>query len=164
MRILAAVLFSLSLYGQSPALFQDPPELTPIPGPRIPKVTQKQLDHIVAYWQRVLSLGDWEISAHLVPIAKLPDGVAGMSHGDARCQCAALLVLRPEDYPSLAERNGLREKRGAEITRDIEDTVVHELVHLRLRAFRLATTAELDNAEEIAVDRLTTALLRARYR
>ena len=127
-----------------------------------PALSQKKLDGIVQHWRHVLLLDDWDVTAITVRIDALQEGTAGQSEVIPEYQGLIIHVLDPADYAELATRNKLRVKTGKAITRDIEDTVVHELVHLRLRSFRMAKDNELSAAEELVVTRLTTALLRKR--
>ena len=124
-----------------------------------PKVSQKQLDAWVAHWQRVLQLEDWRIAAMTARIDDLPDGAAGVSRSDPAYQEFTIHVLDPQDYARLATDNGVRPKYGKAILRDIEDTVLHEMLHLRLRSFRVAQEGDMRSAEELVVVRLTSAFL-----
>ncbi len=127
---------------------------------RPPSITQHQLDKMVQKWQRVLLLGDWQIRARTVRLDEIPVGAAGFSQADRDLRYMTIAVLDPADYADLAELNGTIPRHGKEIIRDIEDTVVHELVHLRLRDLVQADSAGLRAAEEMTVNRITSALLR----
>ena len=124
-----------------------------------PTVSQKTLDGMVKHWQHVLLLDDWQVTAIAVRLDELPEGTTGLSRAFPAYQALRIYVLDPVDYEVLAQRDNLRVKKGKEITRDIEDTVVHELLHLRLRQLRQADDAGLEAAEEVVVVRLTKALL-----
>ena len=124
-----------------------------------PVVSQKKLDAWVRQWQRVLLLDDWQIEARCVRLSELPKGASGLSEVDKNLQVERILVLDPRDYPELAKRDGIRLKQGKAIVRDIEDTILHEILHLRLRSFSLSPADKLEDAEEMVVNRLTTALL-----
>lgn len=71
-------------------------------------------------------------------------------------------VLRGEDYKALSRKEHSLQKTPQDIERDQINTVVHELVHLRLADLtnNLEATDEEKAAEEIVVVRITSALLR----
>ena len=114
---------------------------------------------MVSHWRHVLQLDDWSVSVVAVRLADLPQGAAAASETDSKMRALRIYVLTPSDYPALAKREGIAEKRGKEITKDIEDSVIHEMVHLRLRDYRMATSDDLPLAEEVVVVRITNALL-----
>lgn len=124
-----------------------------------PTLTQKMLDALAEHWKHVLQLDDWQVSVQAIPLPEMHQGAYGMSEVIAEVQVLHIYVLRPEDYKTLAAREHLVEKRGKAITKDIEDTVVHELLHLRLRVYRMAEQKDFATAEELVVVRLTNALL-----
>jgi hypothetical protein len=130
-------------------------------GAEPPTVSQKRLDQMAAHWQHVLKLDDWEIRAHLVRLAELEPGTMANSHRDNRLKAMSMSVLDPRDYTAAAVANHLVPKTGREIVKDIENSVVHELVHLRLAELMQADDPGILMAEEVTVDRLTSALLAA---
>jgi hypothetical protein len=152
--------FSLSfILLASLAFATDVPATKAPKAPKVPTLTQKQLDKMAAKWQHVLQLDDWRIYATAVRIDSLHPGVAGESQQDKALQILLLHVLDPRDYAELARREEDVPKAGKEIIEDIEDTVLHELMHLRLAPLRPdVKTQSLD--EEMVVVRLTTAFLR----
>lgn len=125
-----------------------------------PPVSQKKLDHTVARWQAVLQLQDWHVFVRAARIDELTPGTAGDSGTFTSTQRVMIRVLDPRDYAELSRREGTPVKVGRAVWEDIEDTIVHELVHLRLWQFKKATAANLDGAEELTVVRFTTALLK----
>ncbi len=135
-----------------------------IPAVTAPKITQKQLDKLTRYWQHVLKLDDWEIRARAVSLGELPEGATGASARERRGRYMSIMVLEPADYERAAAVNDTVPKRGKEILRDIEDTIIHELVHLRLYDLVSATDEqETATVEEYTVNRVTSALLAARH-
>ena len=127
-----------------------------------PKVTQKHLDSVVKYWQGVLSLQDWEIRAHTVRLVDLDEGTLGVSRRDPNFRVMQIGVLDPRDYAEAVVSMGLVSKTDKEIRRDIDDTILHEIVHLRLRELVQADVNEIGDAEEVTVNRITSALERAK--
>ena len=98
-----------------------------------PKISQSKLDALTRKWQHVLKLDDWDIRTKLASADELPDQAWGASGTETERRVMHILVLNPKDYAQVAAQNGVPPKVGREITRDIEDTIVHELVHLRLK-------------------------------
>jgi signal transduction histidine kinase len=129
----------------------------------VPTISQSRLDGMVRYWQHVLRLDDWACQARFARLGEMPPRVLGYSQHDAGLRALSIVVLRPADYPLLARREGTAPKRGREIARDIEDTVLHELLHLRVRELADSAEADRSRAEEVVVDRLTRGLLTARF-
>jgi hypothetical protein len=102
-------------------------------------------------WQRRLNLQDWNISVVVSRAGELKPRTLGNVHWDLDKRTAVIRVLDPADYrlaPAL-------------ILRDIELTVVHELIHLEI-APALADLHRTDAnraQEEKAVDHMADALL-----
>jgi len=102
-------------------------------------------------WQKRLNLQDWNISVLVSRLSELKPKTLGNVHWDLEKKTAVIRVLDPMDYklaPNL-------------ILRDIELTVVHELIHLEMAP----TLADLHRTdanriqEEKAVNRMADALL-----
>lgn len=141
---------------------------------KAPVVTQKQVDAIAAHWQHELRLDDWAVYVHIVRREDLREGTMGNSYRSTLHRVIQINVLNPQDYHLTSH------KVGKEIVADIKDTVVHELVHLRVadvtkhlvlsedsddltdeqKAARSELKAEFSAAEETLVVRLTAALLK----
>jgi hypothetical protein len=130
----------------------------------LPKITQKHLDSVVKYWQNILSLQDWEIKASVVHIPDLEPGTLGESLRNTPLRAMRIWVLDPQDYAQAAKEQGTVPKVGKEILRDIDDTILHEMVHLRLKELVQANDANLSDAEEVTVDRITSALEKIKNR
>jgi hypothetical protein len=128
---------------------------------RLPTVSQRQVEAIAAHWQHVLKLDDWRIHVQIVSLDGLEDGTYAGSLRNRDTHVILIRVLRPADYAAFGAEHP-PELRGKAIRADIEDSIVHELVHLRLDALTQADEKHLDVAEEYTVVRLTEALLAAR--
>lgn len=98
-------------------------------------------------WQKRLRLENWNIAIKLVHTSELKPKTLGNIHWDADTRRATICVLSPLDY-KLDFPDALR---------DMEFTVVHELVHLQLSS--LPRNEASRSAEEKAVNTLTEALL-----
>lgn len=128
-----------------------------------PTVTQRQLDSWVKYWKHVLTLDDWDCSIRMVGVADLPEGTLGSSQAIKPVHFVFISVLRPEDYLKLSKHDSDIPSTPKAIVDDIQNTVVHELVHVRLQEFAVADGSHIQEIEEMTVQRLATALLDAKY-
>ena len=138
MALLAPALFIPLSFGA------DSPD--PAPGDRA-AAAEKFLADKLAIWQKRLKLDDWRLSIRMVPSGELKPKTLGNIHWDTPTKTAAIRVLRLTEY-KLPEQEALR---------DMEFTVVHELVHLQLASLPRSDASR--GAEEHAVNRLAEALL-----
>lgn len=107
----------------------------------------------LAVWQQRLELQDWNISVAVSHPADLKPRTLGNIHWDAEKKTAVIRVLDPADYKQLT---------FDAILKDIEFTVVHELIHLELSPV-LAPLQRNDanrREEEHAVNHMADALLK----
>jgi hypothetical protein len=98
-------------------------------------------------WQKRLKLEGWNITFKLVHPSELKPKTLGNIHWDSDVKSASIKVLSPADY-KLPFPDALK---------DMEFTIVHELVHLQLSS--LPRNEASRSAEEKAVNTLTEALL-----
>jgi hypothetical protein len=107
----------------------------------------------LAQWQDRLKLQDWKITLSVVHQKTLRSGTLGNIHWDADKQTATIRVLDPSDYQT----------SFAAAVKDMEFTIVHELIHLELssltRDFK-NRSEESFSQEEQAVNRMSDALLK----
>jgi hypothetical protein len=101
----------------------------------------------LAVWQKRLKLQDWHLTARLVPRTELKPKTLGNINWDTPAKTATIRVLALADY-KLPYNDALR---------DMEVTVVHELVHLQLSSLPRSEASR--STEEHAVNALTEALL-----
>jgi hypothetical protein len=101
----------------------------------------------LAIWQKRLKLEDWNLTVKLVRSTELKPKTVGNIHWDTPTKTATIRVLALADY-KLPYPDALR---------DMEFTVVHELVHLHLSSLPRSEASR--GAEERAVNQLTEALL-----
>jgi hypothetical protein len=99
-------------------------------------------------WQTRMNLGTWDIRVELVRADRLDPKTLGNVHWDTDLKAATISVLCPEDY-KLPYKAMLK---------DMEFTVVHELVHLELAS--LPRSDESKRVEEHAVNEIASALLK----
>lgn len=102
----------------------------------------------LSYWQRRLKLSDWSITVKVCRGSELRRETVGNVHWDPEKKTAVIRVLDASDY----------KLQFSDVLRDVENTVVHELVHLELAY--LPRTESSASPEEQAVNRLTEALLK----
>jgi hypothetical protein len=107
----------------------------------------------LAVWQDRLKLQDWSISIKQAHPSDLRRGTLGNIHWDADKQTAMIRVLDAADY----------QMPYAAALKDMQFTVVHELVHLELssltRNFK-SRSEESYSGEEQAVNGMADALLK----
>jgi hypothetical protein len=101
----------------------------------------------LSVWQKRLNLSDWNITVEVAKTADLKPKTLGNIHWDADRKTAVIRVLDPAEYrmPVL------------EMLKDMEFTVVHELIHLELSSLPRSEASRRD--EEYAVNRIAAALL-----
>lgn len=132
-----------------PALAADgaPKTLSPLPGSKLHSQQEVFAAERLAYWQRRLNLEDWHITVSVCRASELRPETLGNIRWDSERKTAAIRVMDVADY-TLA---------FPAVLRDVEATVVHELVHLEL--VYLPRTESSASPEERAVARITEALL-----
>ena len=106
----------------------------------------------LAVWQQRLNLDDWNISVVVSRTADLKPRTLGNIHWDSDKRTAVIRVLDPADYKISWD----------EILKDIEFTVVHELIHLELSPVLSPLQRNDANRreEEHAVNHMAEALLK----
>jgi hypothetical protein len=117
-----------------------------------PQEREAQAEKFVAeklhLWQQRLNLTKWNVRANLVRINALKPKTLGGIHWDAGVMKATIDVLSPYDYALPYQA----------MLDDMENTVVHELVHLHLSTLPRSEASR--SAEEHAVNEITSALLK----
>ncbi|HXB69903.1 MAG TPA: hypothetical protein VNY05_16745 [Candidatus Acidoferrales bacterium] len=102
-------------------------------------------------WQKRLNLQEWNISVVVVPAGELKPKTLGNVHWELEKKRAVIRVLDPADYTLPFN----------EMLKDMEFTVVHELIHLELAPV-LSDLHRSDanrREEEHAVNHVADALL-----
>jgi hypothetical protein len=102
-------------------------------------------------WQKRLNLQDWKITVAVARATELKPKTLGNIHWDSDKKTAIIHVLDPADYTLPFEA----------MLKDMEFTVVHELIHLELAPVLapLQRTDENRRDEEHAVNHMAQALL-----
>jgi hypothetical protein len=103
-------------------------------------------------WQKRLNLQAWDLSVVATRANELKPKTVGNIHWDREKKTAVIRVLDPADYHLPFD----------EMLRDIEFTVVHELIHLEMVPVLsdLQRTEENRREEEHAVNHMAEALLK----
>jgi len=103
-------------------------------------------------WQKRLNLKDWTITIAVLRTTALKPNTVGNIHWDREKKTATIAVLDPADYKMTFEA----------MLKDIEFTVVHELIHLEISPVLsdLKRTTENRMEEEHAVNHMADALLK----
>jgi hypothetical protein len=125
----------------------------PVSAPEPPRgergrLAQVYLEKKLAHWQKRLDLKDWQITLELADTKVLRAGSLGNIHWDLPSKTARIRVLDASEYKSTYDA----------AVRDMEFTIVHELIHLDFAS--LPRDDESRKDEEKAVNRMATALLR----
>ena len=98
-------------------------------------------------WQQRLKLDNWKISVITTRLIELKPKTLGNIHWDADKKTAVIRVLSPSDYQFSC----------SDALKDIEFTIVHELIHLELASLPHSEASRRE--EEHAVNQITQALL-----
>jgi hypothetical protein len=104
------------------------------PEPRVVSDLEKHLQGYLEMWQTRLNLGKWKVVVLVVLATELKPKTLGNVRWDVSKMVATIRVLRPEDY----------DPRTKDVLGDMEETVVHELVHL----CRVFLPSDICNKEE----------------
>jgi hypothetical protein len=99
------------------------------------------------FWQTRLNLQEWNVAIVMTRRAALKAGTLGGIRWDKSRRTASMAVLDASDYTMPTP----------EMLKDMEFTVVHELIHLALASLPRSEASR--RTEELAVNNLTRALL-----
>ena len=116
--------------------------------------TQRQLDAWIREWQRVLRLQDWRVNIALARENEMPDtGMHGQTWIHPEHKRARIWLRHPLDYQ---DRGGCED--------DIEQTLVHEIVHLHFERFYDKNESPTQTAQETAIDLIACGLVELKRR
>ena len=147
----STVLLALLLWpGITPSYAQS--EATAIPSAERTLLVSSFANEKLSGWQKRLNLTDWDISVLVVRSTDLKPNTVGNIRWDREKKSAVIRVLDPADYKMKTEA----------MLRDIEFTVVHELIHLEISPVLsdLKRTDANRMEEEYAVNHMAEALLK----
>jgi len=106
---------------------------------------QAHLERQLRNWQKRLSMEDWNLSVQVVRKAALEKDTWGTAEWDADSRTGVISVLDPMDY----------NLKGGELKRDMECTIVHELVHIQVSSL----APDNPEAQEALVNKIMGALV-----
>jgi len=106
---------------------------------------QAHLERQLKTWQKRLSMDEWNLSVQVVRKAALDKDTWGNAEWDSDNKTGVISVLDPQDY----------NLRGTDLKRDMECTIVHELVHIQVSPLDSGNP----EAQEDVVNRIMSALL-----
>lgn len=114
--------------------------------------TQKELEKRLKYWQKRLNLRDWKFTIGIARASSLGGEHQGGINWELNSKSAMIRILDPEDYPG-----------GTMVPQDMENTLVHELVHVHFAAISEKCNPKPSDIysffEEQAIEALTDTLI-----
>lgn len=87
-------------------------------------LTDEQLQERLTYWQKVLRLQDWDIRASIVRAWEMECHGAGENQWQTSTKTSLIRICDQVDWPP------------SQWPQDMEETLVHELLHLHMAAFQ----------------------------
>lgn len=105
----------------------------------------------VVFWQKILRLQDWQIEVYLRRKCDMPPqspNAVGCVKVYAASKFAVVSLLDAQDF----------QPNDAEDVRNMDDTLVHELLHLHMEPIIPIAKMEDGSAQDIAVEQLITAV------
>jgi hypothetical protein len=106
---------------------------------------QVHLEKQLRAWQKRLGLEGWSLSVQVVRKSALDKNTWGNAEWDSDNKTGTISVLDPQDY----------NLKGTELKRDMECTIVHELVHIQVSPLDSGNP----EAHEEIVNRIMAALI-----
>ena len=113
----------------------------------INETARRFIDERLAIWRQRLKLDEWRISPAMTAREDLKPKTLGGIRWDKTKKSAVIWILNPADYRLPV----------CEMLDDIEMTIVHELIHLKLASLPRSEASR--SSEEHAVNGLAEALL-----
>lgn len=112
-------------------------------------MTQKRLDALVAKWQKELRLQDWTITASICRSYDMPDSdLAGNISMNFDLRLARIKLLSVQD------------QNCDWFIRDLEEILIHELLHVHFWSFDPDLTKVQQSSEEQVLNALAACLYR----
>ena len=113
-------------------------------------MTKEKLQAMFAEWQKRLRLQDWKIYVEISRDRDMKfEGNGGEVHWQIEAKQAVINIIDPIDYPP----NTMAEQ-------DMEQTLVHELLHLHFAPFDAEHNTPADVAQEQAIHAIAEALVK----
>ncbi|MBD2771150.1 hypothetical protein [Iningainema tapete] len=99
-------------------------------------------------WQQRLKLQDWDVNVKIVSLREMGESLSGSVTYNIGKKIADIKLIKPEDYPCDSMR-----------PQDMEETLVHELLHLHFAPLGIENDTPEQLAEEQAINALAKALI-----
>lgn len=99
-----------------------------------------------AKWQEILRLQDWDVKTGIFRSRDMTLGGEGECEWNLERKMASIRLMNPIDYPE-----------GAMIPMDMENTLVHELLHLHFAPF---FSEDKSIEQEQAINAITDGLVK----
>lgn len=100
-------------------------------------------------WQQRLRLADWDIKFEIVPLRDMGGTQCGMISWNLEHRIADIKVIHPDDY-----------RKDARRPYDMEETLVHELLHIWVAPFDAEEGTPEQLAQEQAINAIAAALIK----
>lgn len=116
---------------------------------------EEKLNEKLNYWKEVLKLENWDIEISFARMYDLGEDVYGLNTYDTSLLVSEIKILHPIDRPPC-------ENFATDFKRDVEFTIVHELLHLVFYDW-LALAREREGTDfsvERAINSLAKALIK----
>lgn len=98
-------------------------------------------------WQQILGLMDWDVSVKIVSYEEIEEGTEGRVDWVITNKTADIKLIKPEGYPFDALR-----------PYNMEEALVHELLHLHFAPFNINTGLKAISQEQ-AINAIAKALV-----
>lgn len=115
------------------------------------ELTTEAAQELCLEWQQRLRLSEWDIQVKVLPLAELTrSDCLGSINWHAPEKRANIELMCVADAVKITSKH-------LERTYDIEETLVHELLHLHLALWQVVSEVE-ENAQEFAINAIAGAL------
>lgn len=111
-------------------------------------LSDEQIKEKLPEWQKILRLQDWDVGVKLVRARDMGEGNLGEVKTNSEHKRAEISLLDPVDHDPVRQ-----------ISYDMEETLVHELLHLHFDPFLAKDETSEATAQEQAINAMATALV-----
>jgi hypothetical protein len=133
-------IFAATAFPQESSSLSDPQQIA--------RVAEEFVNQRLALWQPRLGLENWKVSIVMSRRSEMKPSTLGGIHWDKKRKTAEVQVLDASEYRVPI----------SDMLKDMEFTVVHELIHLELASLPRSEASRSD--EEQAVNQMARALLK----
>lgn len=111
-------------------------------------IPAEELQEKLEFWQKRLRLADWDVDVKIVPLREMDGSQSGQVTYSVEHKWANIKLIDPADYSMEAMRPYVMER-----------TLIHELLHLHMTAFKTQYGTPEGLAEEQLINALSSALI-----